>query len=176
VVDIHTARTALYRLYDEGGVLLYVGITNMPQVRFAAHTMKPWWKRVTRKDIAWFENRPLAEQAETLAIREERPLYNLAKSPWRSTAEPAALADLPQDLDELDIEIGTAARQRLLAKKELEASDRELKALVAEGRASGLGPSHMAKLTGFTREWVAKIAPDPKRARDIAAARTVAES
>jgi hypothetical protein len=41
-------------------------------------------------------------------------------------------------------------------------ADVELRELLQEGRAAGKGPSHMAKLTGFTREWVAKIAPAPK--------------
>jgi hypothetical protein len=77
VVNIHTARTALYRLYDGEGVLLYIGMRHQ-------------------------------------------------------------------------------------AKEELLAADEELRELVAEGRAQGLGPSHLARLTGFTREWVAKIAPAPK--------------
>jgi predicted GIY-YIG superfamily endonuclease len=159
VVNIHTARTALYRLYDGEGVLLYVGITNMPNVRFAAHSMKSWWKRVDRKDIVWFDNRQQAEQAETRAIRDEQPVFNVAKSPWRSVAAAAELNDLPDDLDEFDLRLVEVARARHQAKEELLAADEELRELVAEGRAQGLGPSHLARLTGFTREWVAKIAP-----------------
>lgn len=163
MVDIHAARTALYRLYDGDGDLLYVGITNMPNARWAAHTLKPWWKQVARKEVAWFDNRAQAEQAETLAIRQECPRHNVAKSPWRSAAEPAIPSDLPAGLDDLDLEIVEAARQRLASKAELEEADQELRALVTEGRAAGLGPSALARLTGFTREWVAKIAPDPRK-------------
>lgn len=159
MVNIRTARTALYRLYDEGGVLLYVGITNMPNVRFANHSLKSWWKRVARKDITWYDNRPLAEQAETGAIRDERPLFNVAKSPWRSVAAAAELGDLPANLDDFDRKLVEAAHVRHRAKEELLAAHEELRGAVAEGRAAGKGPSHMAKLTGFTREWVAKIAP-----------------
>ncbi|MFI1728220.1 GIY-YIG nuclease family protein [Streptomyces acidicola] len=86
MVDIHTARTALYRLYDAEGVLLYVGITNMPNVRFATHRSKPWWKQVLRKEIEWFDTRQPAAEAEVLAIRNEQPLYNVTNSPWRSPA------------------------------------------------------------------------------------------
>ena len=55
-----------------------------------------------------------------------------------------------------------AAKKRKRAEEALKRADSELHALLVEGRATGKGPSHMARLTGFTREWVAKIAPDPK--------------
>jgi hypothetical protein len=80
------------------------------------------------------------------------------------------------DPDALDMEIQAAAKKRARAEKAFNDADAELRQLLVKGRAEGKGPSHMAKLTGFTREWVAKIAPDPKRARDLQAARTVAES
>lgn len=79
-------------------------------------------------------------------------------------------------LDALDREIQAAAKKRARAEKAFNDADAELRQLLVQGRAAGKGPSHMAKLTGFTREWVAKIAPDPKRQRDIKAARNIAES
>lgn len=63
--------------------------------------------------------------------------------------------------DALDLEIQAAAKKRARAEKAFNDADRELRALLVQGRAEGKGPSHMAKLTGFTREWVAKIAPAP---------------
>jgi hypothetical protein len=43
-------RTALYRLYDETGQLLYVGITTYPPKRFVEHERdKPWWPQVARR-------------------------------------------------------------------------------------------------------------------------------
>lgn len=66
-------------------------------------------------------------------------------------------------MDALDTEIQTAAKKRTRAEDAFNRADAELRALLVKGRAAGLGPSHMAKLTGFTREWVAKIAPDPNR-------------
>ena len=79
-------------------------------------------------------------------------------------------------MDELDERIQTAARKRARAEAALKRADDELRDLLVEGRAAGKGPSHMSKLTGFTREWVAKIAPDPKLARDTQAAKNIAKS
>lgn len=68
-----------------------------------------------------------------------------------------------RDVDDLDLRIQTAAKKRTRAEQALKLADAELRALLVEGRAAGKGPSHMAKLTGFTREWVAKIAPEAKK-------------
>ncbi len=63
------------------------------------------------------------------------------------------------ELDELDERIVAATKKRIRAEVAFNNADAELRELLREGRAAGKGPSHMAKLTGFTREWVAKIAP-----------------
>lgn len=71
-------------------------------------------------------------------------------------------------MDELDERIQAAAKKRTRAEDAFNRADTELRTLLVEGRAVGKGPSHMAKLTGFTREWVAKIAPrvDPAAAHN----------
>lgn len=79
-------------------------------------------------------------------------------------------------MDALDMEIQAAAKKRARAEKAFDDADAELRQLLVRGRAEGKGPSHMARLAGFTREWVAKIAPDPKAQRDVAAAKNVADS
>ena len=80
-------------------------------------------------------------------------------------------------MDEFDTRLQVAAKKRARLKPAFDAADEEVRALLVEGRnVHDKGPSHMAKLAGFTREWVAKIAPDPKRARDVNAARNVADS
>lgn len=66
-------------------------------------------------------------------------------------------------MDALDMEIQAAAKKRARAEKAFNDADAELRALLVKGRAANKGPSHMAKLTGFTREWVARIAPDPNK-------------
>lgn len=66
------------------------------------------------------------------------------------------------NMNDLDERIQAAAKKRARAEKAFNDADAELRELLVAGRAAGLGPSHMAKLTGFTREWVARIAPLPK--------------
>ena len=70
-------RTALYRLYDRAGELLYVGITSDPERRFAQHADdKHWWWRVARKRIEWFDKRSNALAAEEMCIKIKDPAYN----------------------------------------------------------------------------------------------------
>lgn len=57
------------------------------------------------------------------------------------------------------MEIQAAAKKRARAEEAFKRADAELRELLVKGRAAGLGPSEMARLAGFTREWVAKIAP-----------------
>lgn len=66
-------------------------------------------------------------------------------------------------MDALDMEIQAAAQERAEAENAFKRADERLRALLVKGRAKGKGPSHMAKLSGFTREWVARIAPEPKK-------------
>ncbi|MET8265924.1 hypothetical protein ABZU92_18250 [Micromonospora arida] len=81
--------TCLYRFYDDGGALLYVGITSSPNARMAAHAReKAWWPEVDadRTTIQWLTNRPEAERAEVEAIRDESPRYNVADNPAERSA------------------------------------------------------------------------------------------
>lgn len=68
----------------------------------------------------------------------------------------------PLNLDDLDKEIQAAAEERAKAEAVFLQADARLRTLLRKGRAEGKGPSRMARLTGFTREWVAKIAPASK--------------
>ena len=58
-------------------------------------------------------------------------------------------------------EIKAAARKRERSKAAFERDDAALRELFVKWRADGVGPSDMARWSGLTREWVAKIAPDP---------------
>lgn len=70
--------TALYRLRDKAGGLLYVGITDNPERRWKDHEKdKPWWPQVAARSIEWLPTRGLALTAEAKAIRAERPRHNL---------------------------------------------------------------------------------------------------
>lgn len=70
-------RTALYRLFDAQGVLLYVGIAFDPEARWKDHVRKPWWPLVATKTVEWHETRLLALDAEADIVVSERPLYNV---------------------------------------------------------------------------------------------------
>ncbi|MFD7705663.1 GIY-YIG nuclease family protein [Streptomyces sp. NPDC059786] len=88
-------RTALYRLYDDTGRLLYIGITYRPEARWKAHAAtKTWWPDVASKVTEWHATRLLAEAAEVAAIKAELPLYNVDDSP---------IAPRPRALDPSEI-------------------------------------------------------------------------
>ena len=81
--------TALDRLYDTDGHLLYVGITFSPAGRMAHHAAnQEWWGDVARKTMVWYPTRGRclrsggrgnsrrapaaqqeAQQADTLALK-----------------------------------------------------------------------------------------------------------
>lgn len=65
-------------------------------------------------------------------------------------------------MEDAATQIQSAARKRARAKEAFDRADTELRDLLVEARADGMGPSEMSRLTGFTREWVSKIAPAPK--------------
>lgn len=69
--------TALYRLFNRDGQLLYAGITRDVQARMRAHrASKEWWPQVAEQRVEWFPNRPAAAAAEVKALRTERPAYD----------------------------------------------------------------------------------------------------
>ncbi|OBS01887.1 hypothetical protein A9W98_18060 [Mycobacterium gordonae] len=77
--DIRGNTHVLYRFYSQTGQLLYVGITNDPHQRFAAHGIeKPWWPRVADIKIERLNSREELAAAELEAIRTENPRYNKA--------------------------------------------------------------------------------------------------
>lgn len=77
---VHGIPTALYRLYDAGGQLLYVGIAANPGGRWTQHaSTQTWWPQVSTKTLAWFPTRREALDAESVAIRSESPAYNAAR-------------------------------------------------------------------------------------------------
>lgn len=74
-----TDPTALYRMYDTRGRLLYVGITGRLPDRLGQHQDgKPWWVEVESIRVEHFETREEASIAEITAIVNEGPEYNVA--------------------------------------------------------------------------------------------------
>ncbi len=73
--------TTLYRMFDEGGALLYVGITKDTRKRFSQHADKHWFSQVVRVEVETFDSRGAAASAERAAIRDEAPVFNRAGRP-----------------------------------------------------------------------------------------------
>lgn len=74
--------TALYRMYDDAGRLLYVGISKHLPARIAAHDAeKPWWSGVASITVEHIDDPIEAIRAEIDAIRSERPVHNVVHSP-----------------------------------------------------------------------------------------------
>jgi predicted GIY-YIG superfamily endonuclease len=90
--------TAVYRFYDTAGVLLYVGITVDPWLRFASHEDVAWAKDadLSRVRVRWYETRRAAKAAESRAIETEQPVYNLAEK-TRAACHPPTQPALPCD-------------------------------------------------------------------------------
>ncbi|MFE2140221.1 GIY-YIG nuclease family protein [Streptomyces sp. NPDC059456] len=90
-------RTALYRLYNATGALLYVGITCDPERRFGDHTTKGWWSTVDHGTLKWFNSESLALEAELEAILTEAPKHNIqGTKPYRERQREVALAISPE--------------------------------------------------------------------------------
>jgi hypothetical protein len=71
-------RTAVYRIRGEADVLLYIGMTNGPGIRWNAHQLvQPWWDELRSLTVEWYNSRPEAEAAEKAAIPAEQPKYNI---------------------------------------------------------------------------------------------------
>lgn len=70
-------QTTLYRVYDQAGQLLYVGISKNALKRFGEHSMsQPWWGDGTTVKMQHYPTRAEALAAEEAAIKSERPAHN----------------------------------------------------------------------------------------------------
>jgi len=91
----------LYRFFDPAGRLLYIGLTSDPGHRIKQHKrQKSWWLHVARMEVEHCASRGELVEAERLAIKQERPLYNVQglkvpasktaveKRPGQSTEQP----------------------------------------------------------------------------------------
>lgn len=72
VPNTHT----LYRMFDDEGFLLYVGLTNNPAGRFRDHNAADWWDQVASITVEHHCDREDLKAAEAEAIKTENPVYN----------------------------------------------------------------------------------------------------
>lgn len=94
----NSQRTALYRLYNAEGNLLYIGISSDPSRRFRDHRSRhSWWGEVTNHSLEWFEIEFHALLAEVRAISTEAPRYNVrSTSRWKAQQSEAAKRISPE--------------------------------------------------------------------------------
>jgi hypothetical protein len=91
-----SGETAVYRLSDESGRLLYVGMGRNPLNRWAAHAdLHAWWPEVTTFDVAWYDSREEAAAEERRALRHDDPAYNIHGTPrWAGVVSGHVLSAL----------------------------------------------------------------------------------
>jgi predicted GIY-YIG superfamily endonuclease len=72
--------TALYRHFSADGTLLYIGIAYSLLDRIAAHRGNAtWFRQIATITVEHFPSREAAYEAETKAIKSEKPLHNRNK-------------------------------------------------------------------------------------------------
>lgn len=145
--------TALYRFFDKGNQLLYVGISNYPASRVETHRRSsPWRDQIARHSIEEHPSRSAAAFAESEAINTEFPLYN--KQGRRTEPKSVTLARKKA------AEEARAAARRMLARrrKAKDTAEERLRTAVLEGREAGLVLTELAALSGYSFEEVRRMA------------------
>ncbi len=125
----------LYRHFDEAGTLLYVGISLNALARLAQHrSVSPWFVKIANMTIERFETRREVEEAERKAIRDEKPLHNVAGKP----REPM----LREDASRLELTARIVSFDALYTEKEaftvLKMTRGSLRSKVANGDISAI--------------------------------------
>jgi len=83
----------VYRFYDRGGTLLYVGVTGAGRARGETHSRTAeWWTFVARQEVEHVPNRVAALRREQELIRQFRPPFNTAHNPDSARLRAAYLA------------------------------------------------------------------------------------
>jgi hypothetical protein len=73
--------TQLYRHFDKNGQLLYVGVSLSTVVRLSQHReYSKWYDQIANVTIQNYNTREEALEAETQAIKNENPKYNIKKT------------------------------------------------------------------------------------------------
>lgn len=83
---------SLYRHFDKDGNLFYIGISLSAIQRLSQHRRSRWFDEIASIKIEKFKSRQDAARAEMIAIRTERPIFNIQlvnyKHEWDWVNEP----------------------------------------------------------------------------------------
>ena len=97
--DLNSVPHAVYRIYDAGDQLLYVGISWNVDRRMNAHEHKaPWVGEYDHETLTWYDTRGEALAAETEAIKSEQPTYNVTHNRPPSSHTIRTTVDLTPEL------------------------------------------------------------------------------
>ena len=151
-------RTKVYRHFDKDGALLYVGVSLNAVVRLSQHKrVSHWFDEIHNITIESFETRKQALDAETKAIQEEKPKYNIQKTAAR----------LPVKLQEIVDESKTELQNRVIkfgilytpteAAHHLEISTRVMKSLVETKKIGTIKIPAIPGLTAHGNPYKEKI-------------------
>lgn len=137
--------TAVYRLYDFDGALLYVGMGDA-RTRIKSHLKtKPWRAEIDRQrtTVEWFDTRQDAETRETAAIAAESPRYNIMGA-VKVRATDGVIAQAVSGVTEAEL-------------NKDECRDELFKAIGEAVTERGIRQLDIVKQTGYTREHVRRI-------------------
>lgn len=99
-----TYPTDVYRLYDDVGRLLYVGLAVNGYGRLKTHRReKTWWPEVRRGRMTQYANRRTAEIMEARAIRDEAPLHNVTRRYFAGDESIPDGLEAPIEVDEFEV-------------------------------------------------------------------------
>jgi len=74
--------SAVYRIYNAGGDLIYVGMSYEPAIRVEVQRReKPWGHEIARYEVDWHSDRAASQRAEERLIKELQPRYNVTHTP-----------------------------------------------------------------------------------------------
>lgn len=121
--------TYVYRLHNQAGELLYVGMATYPGKRLDQHaTTTDWWPEVAGMTIERHPTRPAAHRAEIVAIATEAPKYNQHhRSASGPPAQPTTTTPTQRYLDALLREqIGTGLAEYVSSRRHDDASWRRI--------------------------------------------------
>lgn len=79
VYHVGVTKATLYRAFDRSDQLLYIGHTIRPH-RLVEHCATArWWPETVCVRLEHFSTTALAKAAEEIAVRDERPLFNIVQ-------------------------------------------------------------------------------------------------
>jgi hypothetical protein len=84
-----TSMYQLYRQFNKGGQLLYVGMSLHTIARLSGHKKSGWFAEIARVEVENFDSKDCVVAAEAKAIKTENPRYNIVHSSRRALPKPS---------------------------------------------------------------------------------------